>query len=89
MEKENLQQLISRLHEELSSADSVDEKSRALLQKLTHDIQNLATVSDSPDEDRESATSQLEAVALKFETDHPKLSMALGELADALGKIGI
>ena len=89
MEKEKLQQLISRLHEELSSAGSVDEDSRALLKKLTRDIENLATAPDSPDDDRASATSQLEEVALKFKTDHPKLSMALGELADALGKIGI
>lgn len=89
MEKEKLQQLISRLHEELSSSGSVDEKSRALLQKLTQDIENLAAAPDSQDDDRASATSQLEEVALKFKTDHPKLSMALGELADALGKIGI
>ena len=89
MEKEKLQQLISRLHLELSSAESVDEKSRALLQKLTQDIQSLAAAPDSLADDRASATGQLEEVALKFETDHPKLSMALGELADALGKIGI
>jgi hypothetical protein len=89
MEKEKLQQLISRLHDELSSAGSVDQQSRELLQKLTEDIQHLAGAAESPDEDRTSTTNQLEEVALKFETDHPKLSMALGELADALGKIGI
>jgi hypothetical protein len=89
MEKEKLQQLISRLHDELSSAGSVDQQSRELLQKLTEDIQHLAGAAESPDEDRASTTNQLEEVALKFETDHPKLSMALGELADALGKIGI
>jgi hypothetical protein len=92
MEKERLQQLISRLHEELSSSESVDEQSRALLQKLTQDIEQLADSSETTGEPATShteATSQLEAVALKFEADHPKLSMALGELADALGKIGI
>jgi hypothetical protein len=92
MEKEKLQQLISRLHEELSSSESVDEQSRALLQKLTQDIEQLANSSETTAEPATSpteATSQLEAVALKFEADHPKLSMALGELADALGKIGI
>lgn len=89
MEKDELQRLIARLHEELSSADTVDEQSRMLLEKLTRDIQNIASRSDSPPDERESATGQLEEVALKFEAEHPKLSMALGELADALGKIGI
>ncbi len=89
MEKEELQRLIAQLHERLNSADTVDEQSRVLLQKLTRDIQNMATGEAAPSDERESTTSQLEAVALKFEADHPKLSMALGELADALGKIGI
>jgi hypothetical protein len=89
MEKDELQRLIAQLHERLNSADTVDEQSRVLLQKLTQDIQNMASRSAPPTDERESATSQLEEVALKFEAEHPKLSMALGELADALGKIGI
>ena len=85
MEKEQLQQLIAKLHDELKSADSVDQGSRQLLGKLTRDIENLPAGESAPT----GATGQLEEAALKFESEHPKLSLALGELVDALGKLGI
>jgi len=89
MEKQRLQQLIAHLHDELRSADSVDEESRALLQQLMGDIETFSSDADSPREHRDSTASQLEEAALKFETEHPKLSMTLGEIVDALGKLGI
>jgi ABC-type transporter Mla subunit MlaD len=89
MEKEQLQRLIASLHEELSTAGSVDEQSQALLRKLTGDIENLAAGDDAPPGAAESAAGQLEEAALRFKSEHPKLSMALGELVDALGKLGI
>ena len=89
MEKENLRKLIASLQEELSAAESVDEQSRALLRKLTQDIDNLAAGGGAPESSPESTAGQLEEAALKFETEHPKLSMALSEIVDALGKLGI
>ncbi len=89
MEKERLQRLVASLHEELSSSDTVDEESRALLQKLTQDIQNLSTGAGAVEQHKESTTNQLEEAAMKFETEHPKLSMVLTEIVDALGKVGI
>ena len=69
-------------------ADSIDEKSRALLRELTQDIDALAA-GGAPGGEADSAAGQLEDAAVKFESEHPKLSMALGELVDALGKLGI
>jgi len=89
MEKKELQQLIAHLHKELHSTDSVDEGSRELLQQLMKDIEAISSDADSPREHRDSTTSQLEEAALKFESEHPKLSMTLGEIMDALGKLGI
>lgn len=89
MDKKQLQRLIASLHEELSSAESVDEHSRALLRNLTEDIEGLASSDVSQTGAAESAAGQLEDAAVRFETEHPKLSMALGELVDALGKLGI
>jgi hypothetical protein len=85
MEKDKLQKLIARLHEEISAADTIDDRSRALLKDLTGDIDALA----APGDEADSASGQLEEAALKFKSEHPKLSMALGELVDALGKLGI
>jgi hypothetical protein len=89
MESEKLNQLITRLHEELSAADSLDDVSRSQLQGLTGDIERLTSAAESDRDYRASATSQLEDAALRFESEHPKLSLVIGELMDALGKLGI
>ena len=89
MESERLQKLIASLHEELSSSSTVDDQTRALLKKLTQDIENIDHNGDSAAGQKESIANQMEETAVKFETDHPKLSMALGEIVDALGKLGI
>ena len=89
MAREKLQRLIASLHEELGSAESVDDESRVMLQQLIHDLQNLAEDEAPSEESQESASGQLENAALKFESDHPKVSMILGEIMDTLGKLGI
>jgi predicted nucleic acid-binding Zn-ribbon protein len=89
MKNEQLQSLIATLHKELTAAKSVDADSRVLLQQLMQDIEDLADEDETPAERVESATGQLESATLKFESEHPKLSMTLGEIMDALGKLGI
>ena len=89
MKNEQLQNLIETLHKELSEAQSVDADSRALLHQLIKDIEILADGGDTPTEHVQSATGQLQSATLKFESEHPKLSMTLGEIMDALGKLGI
>ena len=89
MGKEKLRELIVNLHEELGAAESIDEQSRALLRQLAQDVEDLAGSDTASSEKRDSAAGQLQKSAVEFETDHPKLSMALGELMDALGKLGI
>ena len=81
--------MIASLHEELSSSSTVDDQTRALLHKLTRDIENIDNNGDSAAGQTESIANQMEETAVKFETDHPKLSMALGEIVDVLGKLGI
>jgi hypothetical protein len=89
MPREQLRKLIGDLHTELSTAEQIDDDSRALLQQLAGDIETL-TVDESPEAGpRESAVDQLEEAVVKFETDHPRQSMVLGEILDALGKLGI
>jgi len=89
MEKKHLKSMIENLHRELESADSVDEESRALLQELAQDVENLAGGADTADVEHETTTGQLRNAALRFASEHPKLSMALGEVIDALGRLGI
>ena len=89
MERDKLRQLIGDLHRELSATDSIDADSRLLLEELSGDIEQLVATDAPSTKHRDTASAQLEDAALKFETEHPKLSMVLGEIMDALGKLGI
>ena len=89
MAKEKLQRLIASLHEELGSSDSLDAQSRELLQQLITDIAGIAAGEPAETTSHETAAGQLENASLRFETEHPKLSMILGEIMDTLGKLGI
>ena len=89
MPREKLQRLIASLHEEIGSADRIDTESKEMLQQLMQDIQDIAADESATPEGHATATGQLENAAVRFETDHPKLSMILGEIMDTLGKLGI
>ena len=89
MPREKLQRLIASLQEELSSIESLDDESRQELIKLIGDVEELATAETPPIGTEATAAGQLENATLKFESEHPKLSMILGEIVDTLGKLGI
>ena len=78
---------LRRLHDELSKTEGVDPETLARLRTFTDDLQRaldereeLATV--------ESSASGLKALLLKFEAEHPQMSVTLGRVADALAAMG-
>ena len=89
MDPDQLHRILAKLHDELATADSVDDESRALLKTLAGDVERLAGETETTAEEHESATDQLNELAVRFESEHPKLSHALGEVVDALGRLGI
>lgn len=89
MDKQQLRSLIENLHHELASAEAIDAESRALLKELVQDVEKLADNSGSAEDAQPETSGQLEKAALQFESEHPRLSMALGEVIDALTKLGI
>jgi hypothetical protein len=90
MEQQELTSKLAQLHTELSSTDEVDPESLDLLRKLTSDINRLLDKKESVDAaDAEDVTSGLKNLLLKFEAEHPELSLSLGKVADALAAIGI
>lgn len=89
MAREKLQRLIATLQEELGSAEAVDEESRKALQQLIQDVEEIAAGDSPPSGNHASAAGQLETATIQFESEHPKLSMILGEIIDTLGKLGI
>ncbi len=87
MHKENLRVTLEKLRLELnSSVHNLDDQLHATLKEVADDIET--ALGDEPVEVR-PGKEQLQEMAVKFETDHPRLANILGELTDALSKMGI
>ena len=85
MSNEKLQQLLKELHRELGATRTLDQQSRALIEKVLQDVGRVGEDSDAPD----GLEVPLREVVLRFESEHPRLAATVGQVADALGKLGI
>jgi hypothetical protein len=93
-DRESLQVLLARIHERLNEAGSVDAGSRELLTQVMGDIERAlagqgAPTQGAPVPATEANTSRLEALAVRFEADHPSLAATLRRLVDLLSEVGI
>lgn len=100
-DRESLQTLLAKVHERLNEAGSVDTGSRELLGQVMGDIERAlrqgggavnsarAASSAAVAGTVEGHTPRLEALAVRFEADHPALADHLRRLVDLLGKAGI
>ncbi|MCC7111293.1 MAG: DUF4404 family protein [Deltaproteobacteria bacterium] len=85
MPPEALRSTLTKLHEELATAPTVDPASRALLEEVATDIRRvLDQKSAAPSEH----APRLELLAVQFEQDHPALAAAVRQVADALARVG-
>ena len=90
MEKQKLLQTLAELRAEVARADSVDPETAKALELAIRDLQDeLDKRGAKPTDDIEPASSGLKDVLLKFEAEHPQLSVAVGKVADALAAMGI
>jgi uncharacterized protein DUF4404 len=80
----DLRALLAELHARLSHASSVDAGSRKLLKTVLHDIESTLDKSGSLEPE-----PRLEALAAKFDADHPTLAATLRQIIDTLGRAGI
>jgi hypothetical protein len=89
---ETLAELLERLHERLAQVQRMEPETRAQLTALTRDIERALEQPEvagaTPALDRESLP-RLEALAVRFEADHPAVAQVLRQLNDLLGKAGI
>jgi hypothetical protein len=93
-DRESLQVLLARIHDRLNEAGSVDAGSRELLTQVMGDIERALAAQGAPAQAvpaqaTEANTSRLEALAVRFEADHPALAATLRRLVDLLGEVGI
>jgi hypothetical protein len=86
MSRQDLRELLSQLHARLDGAQSLENEERLQLITVLRDIEK---VLGKQEETAARARPHLEALAVKFEADHPALAESMRQLVDLLGKAGI
>ena len=89
MARDQIEQTLRRLHEELSQSPGVSGEAREMLERVMHDIAILLGESASEPHTPHSLGERLREAADQFEETHPRLTFAIGEVADVLSSIGI
>ena len=90
MDKQEFREQLQRLHERLHRIGSADESDRVLLQQLSSDIQGLLDHKEDYERHHyDSLSTRLKESIEKLEASHPNLTLLMGQIADALAKIGI
>ena len=90
MEKSELLKTLEAVHAELADAETVDDDTRQMLTTLTDDIRRLSQQDEAAStEELGPLSSQLHDLVLRFETEHPRLTNALNQVADGLAGLGI
>lgn len=90
MDKQRLLQTLEELRAEVAQSESVEPETLELLEKAMQDLQHeLEKRGAKRPQDVAPASSGLKDALLKFEAEHPQLSVAVGKVADALAAMGI
>lgn len=89
MSENELHDLLRKVHEQLKHATSVDAQSRQLLMKVTDDIERTVGAEAVRGELARQSLPRLEALAVRFESEHPALGQGLRRLVEWLANAGI
>ena len=84
MTEETLRQLLARVHDRLSTSSSIDPEARDMLATVMRDIDGALGKGE-----KLSAPPRLEALAVKFEAEHPGIAQLLRQIGALLGQAGI
>jgi hypothetical protein len=84
-EDSDLHQLLRQLHDELGSAESIDDESRQLLGLIAEDVGALSAEQGGVS----GHVPALKRLAVQFESEHPSLAAVARQIADLLAKAGI
>lgn len=89
MEKKRLLETLESLRAEVARSEQVDPELLERLQQLTNEIQrDLDDRGQAPVPEAQAAPHGLKDLLLRFEADHPQLSVSVGKVADALAAMG-
>jgi hypothetical protein len=83
-----IHQLLSELRRELGDTSGLAADERAAIGRIAEELGRIAQ--DQPAAGAtESVLGELRDRTLRLESEHPRLAAVLGQVADALGKLGI
>lgn len=89
MENQPLLTMLQELRAELSQTPEVDSDTLARLDTLTDDIRRkIGEQAGTSTPSSEADSNVLNELLLKFEAEHPQLSVSIGRVADALAAMG-
>lgn len=89
MDKKQLHNRLEQLHSELQQIESVDESEQQLLQTLMSDIKKLTEAGEGDPTVPDRLGDGLKEGIELFEASHPQATMLMGQVIDALAKMGI
>ena len=90
MDKQQLHKRLEELHTELQQVDSTDARERESLRKLAGDIEELlARKEGAPAHEYKGLAERLREEVEQLEAEHPQAALLMGQVIDALAKIGI
>lgn len=84
MPRERLHQALTTLHRELEASGPLSEADRELLETVADDVRGVLEAGEDED-----LRDRVERAATEFEAEHPRLSGVLGEIVEALARMGI
>lgn len=83
MGREQLEQLLTRLREELASLENGSAQAQPRLRELVDDIERQVTAQD------EGVTGELKRRIEAFEVEHPRVTAILNDVMVTLSNLGI
>ncbi|HKV75239.1 MAG TPA: DUF4404 family protein [Gemmatimonadales bacterium] len=89
MDHSRLHNLLSSLHQELKSAESVDPATRKLLEQLRSDLGPIIEAGPEPSSGYGGLRNRLRSAVVGFEASHPELARSIQGVVDSLGSYGI
>jgi hypothetical protein len=89
-QKHDLDERLHQLHRDLQQLESPDATERHLLQQLQTDIQAVLAHSESHGPPPYTQLGErLQEGIEQLETSHPRLTLAMGQIAEMLARMGI
>jgi hypothetical protein len=89
MPDETLRELLARVHERLGASSSIDPEAREMLATVMRDIDALTKGAPRAASTPAPPAHRLEALAVRFESDHPSIAQLLRQIGEVLSQAGI